>query len=216
MFGIVGINIRKGDLKMKDRIDKSRRGFLKGLSLGIAGGIIGGPGIVVSDSNGALQAAEGVSPRPYPPPATGHIAHVSLDKTVCVGCGTCELVCALTHDDASGPSLRRLWLVTKNFQGVSDTLLCHQCSAPECYFACPNEALNIDPKSKARYIDPDACEGCQACIESCPLNPPRINFDPDRSIAMKCDLCKDRDNGPACVEFCPQKALTFETDGDEK
>ena len=100
---------------MEDKIDKSRRGFLKGLSLGIAGGIIGGPGIVVSDSNGALQAAEGVSPRPYPPPATGHIAHVSLDKTVCVGCGTCELVCALTHNDASGPSLRRPLVGNKEF-----------------------------------------------------------------------------------------------------
>ena len=201
---------------MEDRIDKSRRGFLKGLSFGIAGGIVSVPGIVVSDSTGASQGAEEEAPRPYPPPAEGRIAHVSLDKTVCIGCGTCELVCALTHDGASGPSLRRLWLVTANFKGASYVLSCHQCSAPECYFACPYEALNIDPKSNARYIDPDACQGCQACIESCPLDPPRINFDPNRSIALKCDLCKDRDNGPACVEFCPQKALTLKTDGDEK
>jgi len=203
-------------MEMEDKIDKSRRGFLKGLSLGVTGGIVSGSLTIIAGSNGDCGTTEEKSPRPYPPPAKGHIAHVSLDTTVCVGCGTCELVCGLIHNGASGPSLRRLWLVINNFQGTSYTLRCHQCSAPECYFACPNEALKIDPESNARYIDPDACQGCQACIDSCPLNPPRINFDPDRSIALKCDLCTGRDNGPACVEFCPQKALTFETDGDEK
>jgi Fe-S-cluster-containing hydrogenase component 2 len=34
-------------------------------------------------------------------------------------------------------------------------------------------------------------------------------------IADKCDLCAGRENGPACVQACPNDALLFE-DRDEK
>lgn len=30
-----------------------------------------------------------------------------------------------------------------------------------------------------------------------------------KSIAVKCDLCKGREEGPACVEVCPTGALMF-------
>jgi len=30
-----------------------------------------------------------------------------------------------------------------------------------------------------------------------------------RRTYYKCDLCKDRDNGPLCVEICPSGALVF-------
>ncbi|WP_337079559.1 4Fe-4S dicluster domain-containing protein [Aeromonas dhakensis] len=35
-----------------------------------------------------------------------------------------------------------------------------------------------------------------------------------RSIAVKCDLCEFRADGPACVDVCPSQALKLVNDGD--
>ena len=97
---------------------------------------------------------------------------------------------------------------------IHDLATCQQCDYPECYFAClqKDKALCIDDETGARYINPEYCLGsaCKLCIDACPFDPPRINFDFDNNTAVKCDLCKDRENGPACVEFCNAMALTFQ------
>ncbi|MGL5224006.1 MAG: 4Fe-4S dicluster domain-containing protein, partial [Aeromonas sp.] len=33
-----------------------------------------------------------------------------------------------------------------------------------------------------------------------------------RSIAVKCDLCEFREQGPACIDACPSQALTLVND----
>lgn len=151
--------------------------------------------------------------RPMPPKASGHITHLPPNQSVCAGCGTCELICALVHNGDSGPMHRRIWVKRSPFEGFPFTWTCHQCDAPECYFACPHDALIIDPKTHARYIDEEKCVGCQRCRKACAYDPSRINFDLVGGKALKCDLCKDRPDGKgyACVEFCPQQALIFQT-----
>ena len=47
------------------------------------------------------------------PKASGYIYQVSIDESVCVGCGTCELVCAAVHGESVGPNLRRICVVVK-------------------------------------------------------------------------------------------------------
>jgi len=155
-------------------------------------------------SNKEVELEEGEIPK-----AIGHIVQLSVEASACSSCGTCEVVCATVHEGATSPSLRRIWLDRFPFEARYITLTCQQCDSPECYFACPlkDEALCIDIKTGARYINGDNCTGCRSCIEACPFDPPRINFDTDRNIAIKCDLCKDRPNGPACVEFCTTKCL---------
>jgi len=155
-------------------------------------------------SNKEVELEEGEIPK-----AIGHIVQFSVEASACSSCGTCEVVCATVHEGATSPSLRRIWLDRFPFEARYITLTCQQCDSPECYFACPlkDEALCIDIKTGARYINGDNCTGCRSCIEACPFDPPRINFDTDRNIATKCDLCKDRPNGPACVEFCTTKCL---------
>jgi Fe-S-cluster-containing hydrogenase component 2 len=146
------------------------------------------------------------------PKAMGHIVQVSIDESACAGCGTCELVCSLVHEGAVGPSLRRLWLDRDPIGLVHHIVSCQQCDYPECYFACPlkDEAFCIDEATGVRYINTDKCTGCdQQCIKACPFDPPRINFDPERNVAVKCDLCKDREGGPACIEFCQAQALVL-------
>ncbi len=147
--------------------------------------------------------------RPIPEKAEGHIMQVSYDQSVCAGCGTCEVMCALVHDGVIGPMRQRIWVDRNEFEGFPTVLACHQCDAPECYFACTNEALLIDPKTHARYIDEEKCVGCMKCRDACVFDPPRINYDPARDKSLKCDLCKDRIERPVCVDFCPQKALVL-------
>ena len=145
------------------------------------------------------------------PKAIGHIVQVSVDESACSSCGTCELVCATVHEGAASPSLRRIWIDRFPFEARYIALTCQQCDYPECYFACPlkDEALCIDSATGARYINMDRCTGCKLCIEACPFDPPRVNFDADGNVAVMCDLCKDRAGGPACVEFCPTQCITL-------
>lgn len=151
--------------------------------------------------------------RKIPPKAEGHVMQLSRDQSVCAGCGTCELMCALVHEGDSGPRHQRIWVDRNEFEGFPEVQPCHQCDAPECYFACPTGALKIDRRTHARYIDEKQCKGCLACRDACAYDPPRINYDynpdDDKYKSLKCDLCKDRTQGPACVEFCPQQALIF-------
>ena len=59
-------------------------------------------------------------------------------------------------------------------------------------------------------IDPSSCIGCDACIEACPYDAPRI--DSSRNVARKCDGCLARvraGDEPMCVGACPLRALEF-------
>jgi Fe-S-cluster-containing hydrogenase component 2 len=176
----------------------SRRDFVVGAGAGTASLLAGG----------LIGCAEGPPPEEVLPRAEGHIMQVEMDESACAGCGTCEVVCALVHDGAAGPSLRRIWLDRDGVGLTYQVLTCQQCDYPACYDSCQVEgAMGIDSETGARYIDTTRCTGCGDCIDACPADPPRINFDPVREVALKCDLCKDRPNGPACVEFCQTKAL---------
>jgi len=50
-------------------------------------------------------------------------------------------------------------------------------------------------------LDDEKCTGCQLCVDACPYG--SIDFDMDKGIAQKCNLCHHRvDNGlfPACAD----------------
>ena len=149
--------------------------------------------------------------------AQGHIEQVSFEESACTGCGTCELVCATIHGGSVGPSLRRIWLSRDPIGLIHNVLSCQQCDYPACYYVCPrkDEALYIDSKNGARCINPDKCEpGCNLCAEACLFDAPRINYDAERNAYLICDLCKDRTEGPACVEYCPVECLRLKKKND--
>lgn len=188
--------------KKKIKTEISRRDFLKGSGLAVGGIVVG-----VTGTSFLLPESTGETPK-----AKGYIEQVSFDESACTGCGTCELVCAVVHEGSAGPSLRRIWLDRDPIGLIHSLLTCQQCDYPGCYYACPrkDEALYIDSQTGARCINPDKCEsGCKRCIEACVLDPPRINYDSERNICLICDLCKDRAEGPACIEFCPAECLVL-------
>jgi len=141
-------------------------------------------------------------------PVSGLVVH---DPAVCAGCGVCGLMCALYHHGEQGPVLSNIELDRDPFNAEYVFNVCQQCRSPGCYFACPlkDKALCIDEETGATYIDLDECDGCGECIAACPLEPKRIKLHPEREVSLVCDLCKGRDRGPICVEYCGMKALTY-------
>ena len=137
---------------------------------------------------------------------------ITFDSETCTGCGTCELMCSLHHEGIGGNSLSRCHVARDPFNAEYKFSTCKQCLAPSCYVACPlpGEAICIDEETGVKFIDESECIGCGDCIESCPFDPPEVRLNEDKNVAYKCDMCRDRKEGPVCVEYCPVGALSLD------
>jgi Fe-S-cluster-containing dehydrogenase component len=134
---------------------------------------------------------------------------IQFDANLCTGCGSCELMCSLFREGVGGPAMSRCSVDRDPFNAEYLFHVCRQCLAPSCYVACPlqGKAQVIDPVTGIRYIDPEQCVGCKKCIKACPFDPPQIKFNAEEKKSYTCDLCRDRAEGPVCVEYCPTNAL---------
>lgn len=106
------------------------------------------------------------------------------------------------------------------------TILCNHCDSPPCIKVCPTKAT-WRREDGVVMIDYHRCIGCRYCMAGCPYGARSFNWreprpfisqiNPDfptrsRGVVEKCNFCAERlVKGllPACVEACPQKALTF-------
>lgn len=146
------------------------------------------------------------------PPKSVMLVH---DPNACAGCGVCEVMCSLYREGMLGPALARIHIVRRPFTVEHGHDVCRQCPSPSCYFACPSKdkAICIDGTTGTAYIDEGGCTGCGMCVDACPFDPPRIKINAEKNVAFKCDLCRGRDGGPICVEFCPFGALKLASRG---
>jgi Fe-S-cluster-containing hydrogenase component 2 len=136
---------------------------------------------------------------------------IEFSPDLCVGCGSCMLMCALYHEGVGGPALARIQMERDPLNGEYQARICRQCLAPSCYVACPDrdQALCIDETTGVRYIDPAYCTACKECVKACPFEPSRVYLYAGTGIAYKCDLCVGREGGPICIEYCPVDALSI-------
>ena len=141
-------------------------------------------------------------------PKSGVIVY---NPSACAACGACELVCSLWREGIAGPALARLNIVRDAFTANHTCIICQQCPYPSCYYACPSRdtALCIDEATGARYINGDECNGCGLCVDACPFDPPRLKLNTEKQVVFKCDLCRGREEGPVCIEYCPLQALSL-------
>jgi len=151
---------------------------------------------------------------------------VIANPEVCIGCATCMSACYNSAYERGKLAVPRLH-VTRTKSGVMPNQ-CRQCDDAPCANVCPVGALRIGKDSIELYEE--ICIGCKMCTLACPFGAiqaqaefmPSVDylFEPilnlgleseigAKSIAVKCDLCEGRNDGPACVEACPTGALMF-------
>lgn len=141
----------------------------------------------------------------------------------CIGCHTCEVACAVAHAAEKGVSALspstfapRLRLICSG--AISTPVTCHHCEDAPCLNSCPSGAIYY--QAGTVQIEQSRCLGCKTCVVACPFgamevitHPVERTFaglkvsDGVKAEAHKCDLCINREQGPACVEVCPTAAL---------
>jgi Fe-S-cluster-containing hydrogenase component 2 len=141
-----------------------------------------------------------------------HIVQYSPDYSFCAGCASCEVVCALVHDSLVSPCHNRIFVDRDNRSMIHTVYSCQHCSDHPCYDRCPKKdaAMKLD-ETGVVFIDEGECIGCGLCVKACVFTPPRINMvksaDKKMRKAKKCDMCRTRPEGPACVEWCPVRCI---------
>ena len=133
---------------------------------------------------------------------------VSADPEKCVGCLVCEYACSMTKEKAYNPAksrIRALRLGPLNNLAVT----CRHCEDPACVAACPKEALTQEEDTGIIVVNEEACNGCAWCISACQFG--AMMMHPEKKVVFTCNSCKDEEDGPQCVKWCPEEALTFVT-----
>jgi Fe-S-cluster-containing dehydrogenase component len=137
-----------------------------------------------------------------------------IDDEACVRCGHCTWSCAQTHDDGVSRLVRRgeKVVVRDAVDGATRALIvaasCQHCKHPACMLECPTGAIGRDVRGDV-FVREDLCVGCGQCVKACPWGSvqmaPRAGG--DAQVAVKCDACRERPGGPACVSACPVDAI---------
>ena len=150
---------------------------------------------------------------------------INLDR--CTGCDSCIVACKLENRLPLGSFYNKVIAIgpTGTFPDVEKYWLpsqCQQCENAPCARICPTGALQQDDGIVT--MNAQICSGCQLCIMACPygaislesIGLPSATSETMaqksmRSVAVRCDLCKDwmKREGksvPACVEACPVHA----------
>ncbi len=133
---------------------------------------------------------------------------ISADPEKCVGCQVCEYACSMAKEKVFNPTKSRIRVVREN-QINNIAVTCRFCENPACVAACPRDALSQSPTSGNIIVDKDKCTGCGWCIEACDYGAMMIH--PETKVVYNCDLCRFRSDGPQCVKWCPEEALTVVT-----
>ena len=90
---------------------------------------------------------------------------------------------------------------------------CNHCNEPACLTSCFVNAYTKTPEGAVIY-NSKVCVGCRTCMIACPFYIPTFKYSSAfKPRIMKCIFCYDtrlkEGKPPACVEACPQEALTF-------
>ncbi len=146
---------------------------------------------------------------------------LAIDQERCIRCGHCAWSCSSAHDDGVSRLLRHGDVVVAKMRGEARTLLlpssCQHCKNPACMIDCPTGAITRDARGEV-HIREELCTGCGSCAKACPWD--NVQMAPvdagkrrltvvqaSAQVAVKCDLCHERAEGPACVSACPTDAI---------
>lgn len=149
-----------------------------------------------------------------------HIVQYSKEYSLCAGCESCAMMCALDHDGVVSHGCGRIQINLGTRSMIHEVLACNHCVDHPCYDKCPKKdsAMCID-ESGIVYINEENCIGCGLCIKACRFETPRITMmkNKDRKLwrAKKCDLCRNNEEGPQCILWCPVRCIGLSKDSVE-
>lgn len=131
-----------------------------------------------------------------------------IDYSKCIGCETCEQICAFMYGKAN-------IVMSRTEDGRNVPLYCRHCNNPGCAKACTREAI-VKTEEGVVLLQPALCEGCTTkdCLKGCPF----LGIYPNAAVEgvpNKCDMCqKQQAKGllPACVSMCPCHALQLKSE----
>jgi anaerobic carbon-monoxide dehydrogenase iron sulfur subunit len=150
---------------------------------------------------------------------------VFVDPKRCIGCGQCEMACAVAHSQSyevvaaltEDPKPRhRIHVQAGPVPNTSYPNKCRHCDPAPCLGVCPSGAIARDAGQDIVWINEQKCIACAMCAMVCPFDV--ITYHPQdvqgtvRTVAIKCDGCLHRVRKgklPACVETCKTGALRF-------
>ncbi|MFC4994503.1 DmsC/YnfH family molybdoenzyme membrane anchor subunit [Rubritalea tangerina] len=152
---------------------------------------------------------------PIRKPSTGEQYAFEVDMDKCTGCKACVVACHSLNGLKEKESWRDIGTIRGLVGGVAEqqtvTSACHHCLDPGCLSGCPVGAYEkLENTGVVKHLD-DQCIGCQYCSLKCPYDVPK--YDDALGIVRKCDMCHERlDEGeaPACVQSCPNGAISIQ------
>lgn len=150
---------------------------------------------------------------------------ILYDATRCVGCQTCETVCAEVNNLAEPEGYPDPEVVRKTddkHRTVVNAIntesgeiyyksQCMHCNEPACVAACLTKAMYKTKEGPVIWRE-EKCMGCRYCMLSCPFDVPKFEYNSSNPKIVKCTMCYERisEGGiPACAENCPAEAITF-------
>lgn len=144
---------------------------------------------------------------------------VIADSRKCVGCKACMAACLVKHFVSNDVPRARL-NVEHLDDGRTAPIMCRHCENAPCAAACPTGALFKDGDRVG--VRMNRCIGCRSCVIACPFGAVDVveRYDSSKvgdlsvgtsfkAMVVKCDLCYDRPEGPACIEACTSFALSI-------
>jgi formate dehydrogenase iron-sulfur subunit len=137
-----------------------------------------------------------------------------IDITLCVGCNACQVACKEENGLAEGEEQRlsaTAYTALNEYEGTYVRRMCYHCDDPTCVSVCPVGAFTKTAAGPVLY-DENKCIGCRYCMQACPFQVPRYEWNSTYPRVQKCKFCADRlERGlqPACAEICPTGATKF-------
>ncbi|MEW6164846.1 MAG: sulfate reduction electron transfer complex DsrMKJOP subunit DsrO [Pseudomonadota bacterium] len=209
----------------QDQVENNgRRGFI-----GVAA--IAGAGLSVAALAPGLRLIEVSQATPTAGASSTVRWGMLIDTTKCAsGCDACVKACSTENginetvaDARQGAQwIRKIDLKDpKNGREHSLPMMCQHCAEPPCVDVCPTGA-SMKRADGIVLVDRHICIGCRYCMMACPykarsfVHQPLTEQNPEvpRGLGCveSCTFCVHRvDKGqkPACVEACPEGAMTF-------
>ena len=138
---------------------------------------------------------------------------IVVDKDKCTGCRVCEYICSVHHCGVFNPSRSHIRVI-RVYPHTNAAFACRMCGDAPCVVSCPHKGAMIQStETGVISINDELCDGCDKCMTACEYGSIIL----DNKKARMCDLCVGREEGPACIEWCPEEALTltFNDDGQK-